>query len=361
MVWKFREVSIQDDKSIGDSGSDIIDLNVRDPITSLIVRFGLTNGAAVTRNQPPERQIAKIEITDGGQTYWSLTGQESVAAAIDTTGVWPSHWYDERATIGQSISIPLFFGRYAGDEEFALDPRKMLNPQLKVTWSDQALYLDDSLTLGVTARVMEGLAAPPKALMWRGIEAWTTASSGEKKVDLPVDFPFRKLLVRGWGSVETLPGIFSAYKLDCDVGKFIGFDLSRPEMFDILKQGVLPVTHRQTVYASWGYSREAWLGECNIISGSAGNSANYLYVLNCGWSHFICRPVSHAGAASETDTAELGLVGWFPHNSLIYQFGLPDKPETWFPSRSYGEIALKITEAIASCDGSVAIQQPRAL
>lgn len=63
----YREVELLARKTLGDSGTETIDINVDEPITQMTVRFGVTNEAAVARSVPVDSVVSKIEIVDGGQ------------------------------------------------------------------------------------------------------------------------------------------------------------------------------------------------------------------------------------------------------------------------------------------------------
>ena len=361
MAWNYRDIQITDDESVGDSGTKTIDLNVKDPITALFVRMKVRNDIAVVPEHPPERHITKIEIVDGGTTYWSLAGQMAVAVATYGLGKWPPHWYDEWAEMNQYITVPLLFGRHIGDEEFAFDPRLLLNPQLKVIWEDETLYDDGFHTLGVTARVMEDLPSPARCLMWKELEAWTTAANGEHKVDFPVDFPIRAWAGRVWGTMDVIPTFWSHYKLDCDLGKFIPFDLPYSELVDILKSMFGPYSLLKFDYVSGGMYRQAWMGETYNVIANTGPAIWIVGASSNGWSFYTLNVMHHDGSSVDNARIQCTPIGHFPHSTLLYPFGQLDDPETWFPAARYGEIALKISEAAAGGEASVAVQQPRTL
>lgn len=356
----YREVQVEDDKSVADAGTLTVDLNIKDPITALIVRFKVRNDTAVVENQPPERNITKVEIVDGGQVYHSLSGSMSVAAAVYGLGRWPHHWYDNRASNNQRINFPILFGRYIGDPDFAFDPTKLVNPQLKITWADQALYDDGYHAIGITARVMEGVPSPSKCLFWKEVEAWSAAATGVKVVDLPTDYPYRSLMMRGWG-LDALPSnVFTHFKLDCDLGKLIVFDLASHEFRDILKQSDGPFHHRQFAYGDTGTYLHAWMGETLDVSGSP-DAVGMIQSYTAFGIRFVMSVTDPAGVAIANATAQLLVSGLFPHSSYLYRFGRKNDPETWFRSGQYGDIDLKLTEGSLAADAAVAIQQPRSL
>lgn len=360
MALKYREVVIEDDKSLADSGTETIDLNVTDPITELLLRFHVTNETADCENVPPHMVISKIELVDGGQTYVSLTGAQAVAAACFDTGRWPACWYIDYASSTQRDAIPLRFGRYLGDEMFGFDPRKLLNPQLKVTWTNNALHAADGTTLGVVAKVMEGVTSPPQMFCWKEIEAYTSTADATQKVDLPVDFPYRRLMLRSYIADEDPTADLTNVKLDCDVGKFIAFDLDESEFSNIHQSMFGPYQHYLYGTGQNDDGRRTFLALHTMVYGQAEGAR---YILN-PWLSGGANVVIQLRRADDTDVTsdinfELQMMGYMPQHAWCYQFGRPDDPETWFPSSQYGEIAFKVKAAASSCANSVVIQQPR--
>ena len=200
MAFRYRDILVLDDKSVDDSGTHTQDITIDAPITELTVGMSLTNGAAIVHDEPVEKAITKIEIVDGGEVFWSLNGQEAVAQAVFETGRWPASFYNESISGWQGITIPLRFGRWLGDPLFAFTPSKLDNPQLKVTWAKASGHLTGSLKLLVWAKIMEDLAAPANCLLWKGVESFTSAASGDKDVKLPHDYPYRRMMIRAYAS-----------------------------------------------------------------------------------------------------------------------------------------------------------------
>lgn len=229
----YREVILEDDKTLADSGTETFDINILEPITELLLKYKVKNSTATAADVPPEKTISKIELVDGGQTYLSMTGYEAVAAAAYDKGRWPPHSYCEVLSSNQRITIPLLFGRYVGDPEFGFDPTRLRNPQLKFTWAKDALHLTGNVSLGISAKVMEGVAAPSKALFWKAVESWTGGTSGVKVVDMFSDYPWRRVMIRSFEADNVIETCISHFKLTCDADKLIVFDCDAAEFQDI--------------------------------------------------------------------------------------------------------------------------------
>lgn len=355
-----REAIIEDDKTLGDSGTETTDINIVDPITELIVRFKIQNDTSVTHNTPADIAVDKIELVDGGKTLYSLAGEQAIAAACFDLGQWPDSWYDESASVYQRIAIPLVFGRYLGDPEFGFDPTKLVNPQVKLTYAKNAAHLTGSVRYGLTARIMEGIASPSKCLFWKTVEEFTSASSGVHVVDMWTDNPWRRLAVRARYSGLQLYNILTHYELTCDAGKLQIFDCDQPEFHNIVQQMFGPYEYVSLIRFDEPRLEELWMDGRAIatIMGAETPGVN-ISGYSSNWSWFWTRAYQDSDGAGVADAkGYCKIAGYFPHSTLGYQFGVPDKPETWFDPRPFGDIDLKLTQGEASATVQVALQQP---
>lgn len=355
----FREVELLARKTLGDSGTETIDINVDEPITELSVRFYVKNDTATARSVPVESVVSKIEIVDGGQVYASLSGREATAVAWYDKGYWPSAWYSEILSEGSRIEWPFQFGRFVGDTEYAFSPSKLLNPQLKVTWAKNALHLASSCTLDVNAKVMQGIAPPSKALLTKVIRTWTTAASGIVEVDLPTDYPYRRLYFRADEAGGYLGNVWTNVKLECEVGRLIVFDREDDELMNLMEriwgmaeyQAMIAVSNNVYTYTHLGACHSGYLtafdGDCVLNGRFTQPGYALLYGINT------------AGSGLTDEKAVLRARGLCPEYTYCYPFGLPDDAATWFNAPKYKTLKLKLTEGAASAVASVFIQQPR--
>jgi len=357
----FREVSIMPRRTVSDAGTETIDFNVDEPITGLNLVIRVVNGAAVAVNVPPENIISKIEIVDGGTVYYSLSGPEAMAVAVYESGKWPWAFYNDGANAGQKVRIPIYFGRFLGDEEFAFSPSKLLNPQIKITWAKDALHVAGGVSLGVYAKLMQGVAPATKALFTKNIRSFTSAASGIELTDLPVDRDYRRLFVRDYRFQGFFAEDITHYKLDCDTGKLIVFDWDVYELAEHIRDVFGPVERTAQVQVTDGTWYSSWFGNtlgAALNSGTAGNIVNAWSATSSRWEAFL---MSHAGAALTDEVCNLTLHGCLPHSTLCYQFGRKDEPATWFKASKYGQVRLEMTQGVANCAIGLLLQQPRPL
>lgn len=355
----YREVELLARKTVGDSGTETIDINVDEPITELSVRFRVQNDPAQADEVPPESVVSKIELVDGGRVYASLNGYEASAMAWYDKGKWPAHNYSAQSSESQYVEWPFQFGRYVGDPEYAFSPTRLLNPQIKVTWAIDTLHLTAVSTLEVNAKVMQGVTAPSKALLTKVIRSWSTAAAGIEEVDLPTDYPYRRLYFRTFENQVYLGNQWTNFRLECDVGKLIVFDVEDDEMANLMARLWGYAEYSEYLVADNGAYAQSHLGFCDFAAfTSMITNMNVCGIPTLpGYVRLHVRQISDGAISNDVKTAAL-FRGYAPENTYCYPFGRRDDPTTWFNAARYGSIKLKITEADAGGAASVFIQQP---
>lgn len=358
----YREVVLEDDKTLADSGTETFDLNIRDPITEILLKYKVKNNTALAQRKEPEATISKIELVDGGQTYLSMTGQEAVAVAAYEMGNWPPCWYNEAANGNQRIAIPLRFGRFLGDPEFGFDPTRLNNPQLKFTWAKDSLHKTGEVSLGILAKVMEGVPSPAKCLLTKAVESWTGGASGVKRVDLWSDYAYRRLFIRSYLYGTVIETLISHLKLSCDADKLVIFDCDDAEFQEILRSaGPRFQLHKMDRDENAGLSYHNALMDGRVVAiGTPGTQYLIVYVWASGANYYTMRIIDSITQTDVNCAVDVLVTGEFPHATYCYQFGRPNDPETWFNAPAYKDIDLNLTEGGAAAN-SVLVQQPRSL
>ena len=356
---QYRDIDILPKKSVGDSGTETVDLDVTDPITELSVTLDLTNGGAKALNKTPVHVITKIEVVDGGTVYASLTGPEAFAAFFYETGHVPVHLLSEVASEAQAVILPLRFGRYLGDPLRNLDATKLRNPQIKVTWAKDSLHLASSLYLTVKGKLLTDVPGAPNALLIKDVRSFTTAASGDEDTELPTDYPIRKLYVRPWVAEPCAANILSHYKIDCDSGKFIPLDMSGWDLQEEIERIFGYAQIRHDIFATNGDKKQTWLGYsmgASVATAASGYIANLWCSKN---SYGVIYGFKHDGTSMDEKKCEMLVYGCLPYNVFCIPFGLPDDPATWFPAAAYRKVNLRVTQAEADATAYIAVQQDR--
>ena len=358
---QYREVDILAKETVADSGTKSIDLDVTDPVTELSVGLDLTNGAADVAAHNPTAVITKIEIVDGGTVYASLTGEEVAAIYAYRTGRYPPHWYSETLSEGQWTFLPLRFGRFLGDPLRSFNPAALRNPQLKVTWAKHSQHLTGTIQLTVKARLLSDVAPAPSCLFPKAVRTFTTAGSGVEHTELPTDYPIRTLFVRMWLSGVLPNGALTNFKLDCDAGRFIAFDMSGNDMKDLVESIYPHIWVRQFIEASNADQIQTWMGAAYAGSGAIAGGAYKTQLWCSGNPYAVIYGSDYNNAAFDDQKVEINAMGSLPHNTFAYPFGLPEDPATWFNVAAYRKVDLQLTQAESGGECSILVEQDRPL
>lgn len=363
---RFREDLYVNGYDMGTSGTITFNIDYSDIISMIAIQFNATNGASGNKNNPIESNVSKIELVDGSDVLWSLPGDVAFAHYNQLTGKQPKQYYSGAISDSQWVVIPIMFGRYLYDPTYAFNPNAFRNPQLKITFDEASIraagatgFVSDSFTCSVLYSLVEDGEAPRGFFTAKDIYDYTSLASGDTTIDLPTDYPYRNLMVRAYQAGQWFGTNVSNYKLTCDGGKFVPFDLPT-DRWEILHKDRLPSVHR-AVYTITddAETHQLWLGivnENSIHSHVPGDIATTSSPAN---GQVTVGHKTHAGAAVNANPVHIFAKGWHPHNLLIYPFGRPDNPEEWFVAPEYNSIKLVLTNANAAAEVNVCLEQVR--
>ena len=342
-----------------------IDLDLVDPVSAIGFEFEATNGTTSNKDNPLPFAITKLEIVDGSDVLCSMSFRQAQALEFYKTGKQPLLREDEGPSSGQTIGCMLLFGRYLWDKDFALDLTKYGNPQLKITWdltniravSATTAFATGTLKISAWAKVMEGQPAPGKFFMDKEIEAWTGATSGDKRHELPVDLPYRMLMLLCHNYFANVDVSMTKLKLTCDTDKFIPlerytkqFDSEMLQLFgNVIVWKRHFASHDDTIwFPVFGEPQLKMTG--NVL----GHSLGYGWC----WSGEAQINFSNGAGSPVTDDTRFdsSIEGHSLHCSLPIPMGQMDDPDTWFDPTVYKKLELITTEASATNNTLVAEQ-----
>lgn len=191
---------LQEETQSSNTATKIHTLPKSGVISALQVEFRATNGATSNRGAEINRIVERIEVFANGSTViTSLTGQEATRLAWLKTGRFPSALLSEAPDDVQFIMLPIFFGRFHGDKDWALDLSKFNSVDVRVTYDlaeIRAVGATGFVTGTANISIMSLKATPPAGFTPRGylssreIQTFTSAASGDEVVDLPIGRPY---------------------------------------------------------------------------------------------------------------------------------------------------------------------------
>jgi len=338
--------------------TEIIPINIKDPISQILIKLeGLNVGATPTAHLMS--LITKIEIVDGSDVLHSLNGYEN--EALD--------WYHNHGQLRCNYNymleggtptrmLAINFGRYLWDKDYAFDPTKFKNPQLRITLDIAAGgHACTPVYLTCFANIFEDGALSLKGfMMTKQLKQHAVVSGSHYYTDLPLDYPYRALYYRTYAASLEASWLLSNLKLSEDQDKRIPIDNTGLEILELLQQTYPPVKESffaasaiagRTLYitpcqyiTAWSteWSASAQAQNCSLYGGEGGNLLTY--------------------NLADGNNTQIKAEGWIPHGVFEIPFGLKDDSLDWYDVRGIGSLRADMTGGNTG-NASIFIQQVR--
>lgn len=365
---KYREVYLEKDKALADSGSETIEIATADPISELELKFYATNGATSNKNNPIARAVTKIEVFDGSDKLFSMDGRQAVALyAYQSRGGY-RETQNEAPNYVKGIRIPLRFGRWLWDPAYALVPQAFRNLQMKVSWNLAEVravgatgYVTGSAKMSLIVKVMEGLETPPVGFMMsKEHYAFTSAGSGEERIALPTDHPYVAMQLRAWETTIDINDSITNMKLSLDHDKDIPFDIATSDAVAQLLEKYGEWNFNFFAYGDDGGTHEIWFGSASGCQASAQAAGTIIGVTALSGGVATLAQKLHDNTAVNTLTSFLLATGQALYHTLYREFGDIEDPTTWLNAPTVGDIKLILTQGNAGAETNVVLTQARA-
>jgi len=344
-------------------------LDFKGALSAIAIYISATNGATYNKDNEIYKLVRKIEIKDGSKILHSVTGvQEQGLNAFDLGKV-PEDSCRETPGYGQASMFYAMFGPKFGHPRKWLDLRKYKNPTLYVDWNLEEVravggdsYVDATGKISIALLLDED----PEALTYEGYHRteetrnWTTVSSGEEPVKLPVDWPIRNIMVRAYQANRDPTSAISKLKMDCDKGTFLPYEIDTAYLVKWINDalGYHPVWSKYT-YRAHGEQIETPLSRVQSMNVESWGATPRIISVDVFWngSPFL-NLVDHAGATVvAAESQKLEGHGELFQSCMFLPFGSPLLEEPYFDAAKYTEIILKCTQGSAGRAASVVTQQ----
>lgn len=351
---KYRLSTLFSRKTYAANATEVIDVNVSDPISQLIIELAVT-GVGDVSTAHAIACLTKVELVDGSDVLYSLSGYEAEAVDIYHNKVIRSNWNPYLTGLDVQRFFAINFGRKLWDPELAFDPKKFSNPQLKLTLDiDAGGNASTSNKLQVWAAMFdEKMITPMGFLMHKEVKDYTMAASGHEYTDLPVDHPYRKLFLRCQYPGTEPDQLVDNVKLSEDQDKRIIFDHGTADLFrtiaaenPLLTELIMhPITTAQTSR----YCTPTTRVNGTISQWAATAAANGLSFYDGDGGRF------KVIASTNAVNAQSVVSGWLPHGTWEIPFGDQHDPEDWFDPSGLRALRLDV-KAAAGASASNTLQ-----
>jgi len=355
----YRDATILAAGSLDSAGTKVIDINVRDIISRITLDWKVTK-ADIGMNSYAHKDITKIELVDGSDVLYSMDGGQCQALCIyDRRCPTMNHCQFLQGASQRSL-YGIDFGRFLFDPELALDPTRFRNLQLKVTYDEDVS--DETVTeneLAVYAKVFdEKVVSPAGFLMSKEHYAYTIGSTGYVYVDLPTDYPIRKMLIQGYvKGAEPWYQIAEA-RLDEDNDKRIPFDWDLETYARIMKGVWAPVEEVVIGLVMTGGSHfyvtptDYYASLANMLIGTGVTGICNMNGWGTGGDLYLI-----ANANSQFCAI---VHGYLPNHCFEFPFGDQKDIADWYDVTRLGSLRLRLKGGTgAAGDGAVVLQQLR--
>ena len=347
-------IELQKSRSETTNTTRTIDINVATPISRIVIRMKGTN----TNSTPvghPANMISKIELIDGSDVLYSLSGVQAGAVNFIENSELPFYVCEYENAIQVCATAQINFGRKLWDKEFALDPSRYKNLQLKIT---NAVASGGSsagtCTLAVFAYLFEDSPPIPRGfLMTKELKSYTVVSAQHEYTELPDDYPFRFVILQSYENAKAPNTMFGNLKFTIDTDRQVL--LNDISMTEYLKAHV-PMDKVEEEFAGLG---------------DAAVSDHYQASTYDNYGVAIGRSSADTSLYVEQPSGnQIGVFGTGPHSFVCYEVGycafgamdllMADKmdPDSWLDAKGTMSVKLDITGG-ASGTAYIISQQAR--
>ncbi|MCK5641278.1 MAG: hypothetical protein KAJ19_10790, partial [Gammaproteobacteria bacterium] len=241
------------------------------------------------------------------------------------------------------------------------------NPQLKITWDlghvtalAVTSFLTNTLEFTGVAHIMEDVSAPSGVLTLKEVYDFTSAASGDERVDMPTDYPWRTLCVRAYeNGIENIATVTNL-KLSADGGKFVAFDQRSQHVMEAQLDAYGELEYTRLVVFDNAETKATYMAQCQGGHISACDGTFHIVGVLYFWkSDAYLAVAAHGGGAATAINAFLTAKGTGFENCFVIPMGNKDDPSTWFQAQQYGSLDLFITQGNEAAEVQVAVQEAR--
>lgn len=351
----YRKATILAEENASAAGTKTIDITIADVISRIYVRMKAKNGTdRCAQAAHPAKLVSKIELVDGSDVLFSLSGYQLQALNYYDLRVTPDTEIIDGGNDWQHAVFLMDFGRWLHDPQLGFDPKKFSNPTLKITHDYQLVDTGavEGKLLVLADLFDEKVPSPIGFLTSKEIETYSSTAAANKYIDLPTDHPFRKLLVRAYLTNKSFESEVDEIRLSEDNEKRIPIDVDvEPYIRELC--GIFPPMHEHFQFRIQTTTTDVYV------------MPTYWPMLYGEWSqhNYATTRITYTeaerqGMRSATNGTYpfMGVCcGYVPHQTLAFMFGDQKDMADWYDVTKVGSLKLRLHGTSGSSAAAVAV------
>ncbi len=325
-------------EDLGATGTKVIDIKIKDIISRIDIVFRTKNPSTAFHDHPAAN-INKIELVDGSDVLFSLTGRETQALNFYDRKITPDNHLTGSNGEWMRAAFGMDFGTYLFDPSLAFDPTKFSNPQLKISWDEDVAHTSCvENDMRIMAHIFDEYKPTPTGfLMSKNQYSYTPSANAHEYLDLPQDYPVRKILVGSHQEEKTFTQMVAEIRLSEDNDKRIPLDITGDELFFSHKQNIPPLV--ENVYMVIGTSdtnfRVTPSEDAVIVGARTSSTDGFLLIFQNGG-------LAIGKCATGAETIYMLCSGHIPHGLAVIPFGDQKDSADWYDVTKVGSLVMRI-------------------
>jgi len=349
---RYRETTVLAEESFTAAGTKTIDITLTDMISRFLIIAKCTKSKNAMDDHPAA-DLTKIELVDGSDVLFSMSGKECQGLNTYEMGKAPGNELSCYGGVDTHAQFFINFGRYLYDPQLAFDPTKFKNPQLKLSHNYRVSDIGaTALKLSVYADVFDELKPVPSGfLMSKTYYSYVCGvENSYEYIDMPTDFPLRKLILRPYRYYYEPWLQIKEIRLDEDNLKRIPYDITDLEAWLYKKRSNYPLVHEK-------------------LDTTYDVGTTYRYVMPTDYFQYIYAVTGAVQTGYHTGYLKGGRIGYvqgaagqelhgavlgnYPHFCIELPFGKPDLIEDWYDVTKVGTLTLRLRAGASGTSGNV--------
>lgn len=349
---KYRIAEIMAETTLDATGTELVDLKLTDPVSMLLFEYKNTRGSNTNAGHVASC-LTKVELIDGADVLFSLTGKQLHALGYFDTGKTPYTFLTNAVGVMEILGLQYYFGRFLWDPQLALDPKRFRNPQIRFSFTRAN---NDASSSAHTMRILgyvfdEKAISPMGFLMSKELKSYTSGADGSYEyTDLPLDHPIRKLLISGYADGYQPWQCVNEIRISEDNDKRVPIDAKTSALMKAMN----------TLYPRWEERLYA-------VPSTTGTDFYWTPTFDV-----VIRGMSETGGAvlsvegepmvppkkittSQAGNAVLDVAGFNPHGTVPVLFGDQNDPGDWYDVTRLGNLRLRLKAGSAGTNATVNI------